>query len=112
MLADAAKPNGIPILIDLGFSNLHRPFGNDDVCKSRPALFALPNLSHYRIKRKRYLRYQDHVSAARKPRMKCDPARVSSHNLEDHYPVMRSCRRVQPVKCLRRDIDRCHKAER
>src|SRR5437879_773218 len=43
--------------------------------------------------------------------MQSDPTRISPHDLKDHYPVVRSCGRVQPIESLSGDIDRSHKSE-
>ena len=64
---------------------------------------ALLHLAAGLLDRDRLLRDQDDVGSARDAAVDGDPARVPAHHLDDHHPVVRLGRRVQPVDRLRRD---------
>ena len=92
--AHAAEPHFLQVLIHFFLADLHRTFRNDNICKSRTALLAGPDLFGDRVERKRYFRYQYYVRASRKSRVQGDPAGISPHHLEDHHPVVRRGSRV------------------
>ena len=55
---------------------------------------------------------EDHVGAAREPRVGRDPTRVAAHHLHDHHPVVALGGRVQPIDRVGRDLHRGVEPER
>ena len=60
----------------------------------------------------RLLGHEDHVGAAREPRVRRDPAGVPTHHLHDHHAVVALRGRVQAVDRVGRDLHRGVEAER
>ena len=52
----------------------------------------------------RRLGHEDHVGAAREPRVRRDPTGVATHHLHDHHAVVTLRRGVQPVDRVGRDL--------
>src|SRR5436190_167769 len=88
------------------------PLADDDDREVLAAVVPAAELAAGRLDRHPLLRDQDHVRAARDSAHHGDPADVAAHHLDDHHPVVRFRRRVQPVYRLRRDEDRGVEAER
>ena len=72
---------------------------------------ALDEPAHF-FNLKRTFGYQDYICPTRHARVQGDPARVTSHDLDDEHSVVALRRRVKAVDCLGGDHDGGVKAER
>ena len=98
--------------VDAAFGQLHRTrrgFGTlghhaDEV--RRPTLEPPLDQPAHLFDVERLLGNQGHVSAGGEPAVQCDPAGVAAHHLDEHHPLVRLGRGVQPVDGLGGDGQR------
>src|SRR5262245_39549447 len=79
-----------------------------EVAFAPPAIVQFPP---YVFEPVRNLRDQNHVGAARDPRIERDPSGIAPHHLDDHHALVRSRRRVQLVDGVGRGRHRRAEAE-
>ncbi|OPZ14536.1 MAG: hypothetical protein BWZ10_01892 [candidate division BRC1 bacterium ADurb.BinA364] len=86
-------------------------FGNDDDAESLSAVAAFHDHPADFVQIVWNLRQQQHVAAAGHSGMQRQPSGIASHRLDDHHPVVRHRRGVQPVDGFGDDLHRGVEAE-
>jgi hypothetical protein len=88
------------------------PLGDDDDREVAAVVVAPPDVVARVLDRRRLLRHEDDVGAARDPARRRDPAGVATHDLDHHDAVVRLGGRVQPIDRLSTDVDGGVEADR
>src|ERR1051325_9273884 len=83
---------------------------NNDT-KIRSCEIACSNLVCHSLSRKRNLRNQDDICAARYSRVQGDPTSMTAHHLQDHHSIMRLGSCVKSVESFSSNVQRGNETE-
>ena len=100
--ADAAEPS-LAVLLrraagDEVLPLLSRALGCDHQREVFALALAFENLRAHRLVAEWDLGYQDHIPAARNPRVRGDPARIAPHDLKHHHAIVALRGGAEPVE--------------